>query len=152
MLDERLPLRVRRRIGYRYQTQCWPWLGALFVRGYGQLRDNDTQRVGHASRYVYQRLVSAIPDGLELDHLCRQHDCVNPSHLDPVPHRINVLRGESPSAQNARKVACKHGHPFSPENTRIVAASRRVCKQCRRVANRAYKQRRRAAERGGFCA
>jgi hypothetical protein len=71
---------------------CWLWRGALDGQGYGQLKapGNTTVR---AHRWVYEQLVGPIPDGLQLDHLCRVIICVNPDHLDPVTQAENVRRG-----------------------------------------------------------
>src|SRR5262249_20449266 len=76
---------------------CWRWIGAINAEGY------DTLHRDLAHRIVYELLVELIPAGLTLDHLCRNRSCVNPGHLEPVPLAINVLRGESPPARNARK-------------------------------------------------
>jgi hypothetical protein len=58
-----------------------------------------------------------IPPNRQLDHLCRNPQCVNPKHLDLVSHRENVLRGIGFYAINARKTHCPQGHPYTPENT-----------------------------------
>ena len=79
--------------------------------------------VGHEHRPAH-RVAYELQDGrpvantLEIDHLCRVHNCVRPEHLEPVPHRVNALRGFSIPAENARKTHCTHGHAFTMENTR----------------------------------
>lgn len=70
---------------------CWLWLGAVNNDGYGDVRRNG--RVEKAHRVAYELTRGAVPDGLELDHLCKTTRCVNPSHLEAVTHRENVLRG-----------------------------------------------------------
>lgn len=90
----------------------------------------------------------SIPKGLTLDHLCRNRACVNPVHLEPVTNRVNILRGIGITAQNARKTHCKHGHPFTVENTIYKhGGGWRICKICNRARFREYSARRRAAQR-----
>lgn len=88
-------------------------------------------------RLVYERLVSPVPEGLVLDHLCRIENCVNPAHLEPVTQLENTLRGRAPSAVNAGKDRCPEDHPYDEENT-YHAAGKRGCRVCRRDASRRY--------------
>lgn len=115
---------------------CWLWTAAVSREGYGVFgaeRVGGRNRFVHSHRYAYELLVGPIPDGLHLDHLCRVPRCVNPAHLEPVTPRENTLRGIGPSAKNAVKTHCKHGHPFTPENTRIDhRTGNRSCWTCRR--------------------
>lgn len=74
-----------------HTTPCWVWTGAKQSAGYGALRVDG--RVVLAHRHAYEQAVGPIPAGLQLDHLCRVTDCVNPEHLEPVTNRENVLRG-----------------------------------------------------------
>ena len=69
---------------------CWPWRGQVNRGGYGVARYK--RRTTTAHRAIYRILVGPIPDGLELDHLCRNRLCVNPAHLEPVTHLENVRR------------------------------------------------------------
>lgn len=80
---------------------CWIWTGALTTNGYGQVRWGD--RTLRAYRLVYELLVGPIPDGLQLDHLCRNRRCVNPAHLEPVTQWENWARGMAPSARAWRQ-------------------------------------------------
>jgi hypothetical protein len=80
-------------------------------------------------------LVGPIPEGKQLDHLCRNRACINPEHLEPVTAKENILRGESFSAKNARKTHCIHGHELSGDNLRILKHGR-VCLECRRTKDR----------------
>lgn len=75
-----------------------------------------------------------IPIGTEIDHLCRNHGCVNPAHLEAVTHRVNVLRGNSIVASNARKLVCKRGHKLAVRNTE----THRRCMICLKHLNSEY--------------
>ena len=112
---------------------CWLWTGSRNQLGYGTMRVEPKRIAAH--RFAYELLVGPIPEGLELDHLCRVPGCVNPDHLEPVTHRENLLRGVSPSGRYARRTHCKHGHKFTPENTYpSPTIRRRCCKTCKRAA------------------
>lgn len=114
---------------------CWLWTAPLNDGGYGQIYLEGKRPRVH--RLAYEALVGPIPDGMQLDHLCRVRNCINPLHLEPVPQRVNILRGESPSARNARATHCKHGHEFTRENTyhRPDRPWQRHCRQCIKVRN-----------------
>lgn len=88
---------------------CWPWQGGSVRDGYGQFHLHARRKV-QAHRYAYEQLIGPIPEGLTLDHLCRNRLCVNPKHLEPVTHAVNILRGQGTSARNAQKTHCVHGH------------------------------------------
>ena len=79
---------------------CWLWKGTIMLNGYGQFKTRNQRHLAH--RFAYNAVRGAIPDGLQLDHLCRVRACVNPDHLEPVTGTVNILRGESPGAKNAR--------------------------------------------------
>lgn len=111
---------------------CWEWTGRLIADGYGAIRIE--RRTVYLHRLTYMALVGEIPTGLHIDHLCRNRACCNPAHLEPVTCRENVLRSPvAPAAINARKKACKRGHPFTEENTG-KATRGRACRKCKREA------------------
>lgn len=133
--------RVFRRI-QRAPSGCWEWTGAREALGYGRFWLNG--RMAYAHRVVYELLVEPIPDGLQIDHLCRNACCVNPSHLDVVTQRENLRRGVGFSGLNARKTHCSRGHEFSPENTAVQRNGSRQCLACRRLNQERAKVRREA--------
>jgi hypothetical protein len=130
--------------------ECWEWQGSIQSAGYGKFQQDGLTILAH--RASYEAHVGPIPDGLQLDHLCRNRRCVNPSHLEPVTLRENVLRGEGPSAMQARQTHCIHGHEFTPENTRMKTVGgkwrQRQCCECHRITNRAYRARLKASAAG----
>lgn len=85
-----------------------------------------------AHRVAYEMLVGPIPDGMQLDHLCRNRCCVNPEHLEPVTCRENLMRGTGHAARNAAKTHCPQGHPYDDENTGFNKSGGRYCKTCNR--------------------
>lgn len=108
---------------------CWIWNGYKTRSGYGTIHIGGKQKRAH--RVVYEFIKGSIPDGIELDHLCRNKLCCNPDHLDPVDHRTNVLRGSGIPAKNAQMTHCKNGHAFTKENTYIKKnGNSRVCRMC----------------------
>lgn len=109
---------------------CWLWQAHIMTNGYG-LFSPTHERPVLAHRFAYQEMKGSIPDGLQLDHLCRNRACVNPAHLEAVSARVNVLRGEGRCAVNAAKTHCPHGHPYDLFNTYVKPNQQRVCLACR---------------------
>jgi len=109
--------------------------------GYGivSFRRENGKTSMNAHRFVYIMLVGPIPDGLQLDHLCRNTACVNPAHMEPVTNGENVRRGLT------SRGIFKCGHPVSPENT-IQTRTTRKCRACTRVRDAAQKRRKRATD------
>jgi len=119
--------------------ECWLWLGAK-TTGYGVMRLRGKNVLAH--RFAYEDIVGSIPEGLQIDHLCRNPSCVNPSHLEVVTNKENCLRGESPNAINARKTHCDNGHPFDEQNTYVRPDNgQRQCRICRHKMRMEYHQR-----------
>ena len=113
---------------------CWLWCAQKLTSGYGRFTVSTGKQVV-AHRMAYELVRGAIPDGLELDHLCKNEPCVNPSHLEPVTSRVNILRSDNPPSLNARKTHCKNGHEYTTENIiqRKGRFSGRICRTCERL-------------------
>jgi hypothetical protein len=118
---------------------CWLWTGGLTRDGYGVFWVNRKQR-RPAHRWSYEHFVGPIPEGLQIDHLCRVRRCVNPDHLEPVTNRENILRGDTFAAANGRKTHCPKGHPYEGENLYEIRGERR-CRACNRAAALSYQRR-----------
>ena len=113
---------------------CWIWTGSKSEGRYGSFNVAGVIRPAHC--VAYELATGPIPDGAELDHLCRQKLCVRPDHLEPVTHKVNVLRGKGPTAQNAQKDMCSRGHPFDLINTYWRTDGGRRCRACKRLQRR----------------
>lgn len=120
---------------------CWLWTGNVEDQGYGVFHIGGGKTV-KAYRLVYEMTVGEISEGLQPDHLCRVRACVNPSHLEPVTKKENVLRGIGPTAINAQKTYCIHGHPFEGDNLIIRSNGNRDCRTCATAAKIRYQEKR----------
>lgn len=119
---------------------CWLWPGAVTYRdGYGlvgiTINGRPTTRTVH--RVVWEGLRGPIPEGMEIDHLCRTRLCANPDHLEVVTHAENQRR----MAGNVRP----NGHPRTAETSGLNSNGRLVCKICHRAAVRQHRACKKAA-------
>lgn len=117
---------------------CWEWTGRRNKDGYGRF-DVTAHGAVYTHTYAWEALVGPVPEGLELDHLCRNPACCNPDHLEPVTRKVNTLRGYGPSARHARKTHCPAGHPYDQSNTHLDTRGQRNCRACGRVRARQYR-------------
>ncbi len=126
---------------------CWIWGASVNANGYGTMGVDKGSTLAHRISYIIAN--GEILNDMQLDHLCRVHNCVNPRHLEPVTPRVNVHRGYGPTAANARKTHCPQGHPYSEENTYLyiggVHKGNRQCRICGRKRTREYIERKRLA-------
>ena len=109
---------------------CWNWIGCgaggSKAKGYyGSFYYKGTK--GYTHRLSYEHFKGPIPDGLQIDHLCRNRRCCNPAHLEAVTPRVNVGRGERPTSTH-----CPNGHEFTSDNTYLTPTGHRRCVQCRK--------------------
>lgn len=122
------------------ENGCLEWRGWQTRNGYGQVK-TATGEIARVHRLAYEAFVGPIPEGFVVDHLCRNRKCWNPSHLEAVTQRTNVMRGEGLAAVNASKDSCDAGHLFDEANTYLRPEGGRACKTCRRSYRAAYRQR-----------
>jgi hypothetical protein len=120
---------------------CWEWQ-AQRSNGYGRVRRDGRWVMAH--RLAYELLVGPIPDGLCIDHLCRNRGCVNPTHMEAVPDRVNILRGQGFAARAARQTTCPSGHEYDAVGYRGA----RTCTLCHLAAGARYRARLRALGHG----
>ena len=134
--------------------ECWLWLGQKTTNGYGVFclgsrADNSVHAI-MAHRWAYEETYGLIPEGYTVDHTCHvrgkctlgnacpHRACTNPAHLEAVPLRENLRRGNT----NMAKTHCKRGHPFNEENTYHIPSGGRSCRPCQLEAVKAYQARR----------
>jgi len=121
---------------------CWEWTGYKDPAGYGQIGTPSGVKLVH--RVSYEYYVGKIPDGLQIDHLCRNRPCVNPEHLEPVTAKENVGRGMAGRVRTllaAQQTHCKWGHEFTKSNTYICRKGIRNCRRCHKRRERERRER-----------
>jgi hypothetical protein len=122
-------------------TGCWLWTSGVDRDGYAKFFEGrGLEQYGH--RYAYKQFVGPIPEGLILDHLCRVRHCVNPTHLEPVTNRENIMRGRRPLGERTH---CPRGHPFNDKNTYFPSHGGRKCRACHAEHERRRRVERKAA-------
>lgn len=114
---------------------CWLWSGYIMPNGYGVVNFNGRRWLAHRLVFTIER--GRIPDGLEMDHLCRNRCCVNPDHLEPVERVVNVRRG---SAFKNRDGMCRKcgGELSLRKDDTCADGVFRFCASCKNARNRDY--------------
>lgn len=112
--------------------KCWLWQKGTDVNGYGQFSIRGVMLKAH--RFIYEVYENKIPADKEIDHLCRQKNCVNPEHLEAVPHSVNMKR------ISLSMSSCRAGHEYNEVNTRNYLNKQgkliRTCRVCDRTRRR----------------
>lgn len=119
---------------------CWLWMGYKQPDGYGQIWDRVKMRSAH--RVAYELFRGPIPDGLHIDHLCRNRMCVNPEHLEAVTQQENTRRGAAVITH------CPQGHPYEGGNLYVCPRGKRECRTCRRDRKRVARARKKEENNG----
>ncbi len=119
-----------------FTDTCWLWTACCLRDGYGQFRVSSTKKM-RAHRFSYEWFVGPIPEGLEIDHLCRTLLCVRPDHLEVVTHIENMRRGikGDKGLHESIKTHCPKNHEYSVENT-YTHGGKRYCKECDKLRKR----------------
>ena len=134
MTLQELPQRLQNCIS-NTAGECWVYTKKLNQDGYGRIYWNGRQTMLH--RITYELHVGKINSRMEIDHLCRNRACCNPSHLEQVTHKVNMERGLKNGGKKFREMThCKYGHPFDEKNTywRKDMKRGRICRKCRNVS------------------
>ena len=129
-----------------HESGCWLWTGFLSPNGYGNvtMRQGLTHEGAHRMSWQLHTR-EPIPEGLQIDHLCRNRACVNPQHLEVVTIKQNLLRGNTRAASNASKTHCLNGHEFD-RNYKNRKGRTRFCLTCHNARQR--ERRRNARDKG----
>lgn len=123
------------------ENGCWVWTGFVNDRGYGQVCLAGRRKV-QAHRLLWEHLRGPIPEGYDIDHLCRVTSCVNPDHLEPVTPEENQRRRLEANELGAYATTCGRGHAWADGNEYVTPKTgRRTCRACHRINTAAHLER-----------
>lgn len=124
MIKQQISERFWSKVAIKGPDECWEWQASFMSSGYGNFRLPNGWIGAHRMAYLLTH--GAIPEGMHLDHLCKNIKCCNPKHLESVTPNENAFR--------KRREMCKRGHPLDGENLYVPPGSdRRLCRACRRM-------------------
>jgi hypothetical protein len=133
---------------------CHIYRGKISLGGYGLTTIR--RRTVMIHKYVWEKVNGPIPDGMMLDHICRNMEdkndirhraCCNVDHLRVVTPQVNATENSfSVAAINKAKTHCKWGHEFTPENTYPEPTGGRKCRACRRRSYVEYRKRKKLVD------
>lgn len=126
------------RVEFGHPDECWPWTQSIGSHGYGQTWDGVTVRLAHRVAWAMWHR-QQIPDGMTIDHECRNRICCNPRHLRVMTNLENARDNGM-----ASRTHCPHGHAYTEDNTYRTAKGHRICRRCTLDSQAA--ERRRARE------
>lgn len=116
------------------ETGCWDWTGMLQTGGYGVLSAGKAGKRVYAHRFSHEIYKGPIPEGYDIDHLCRNRKCVNPDHLEAVTRFENLYRGDTIVSKKMKRTECPKGHPLTPDNLYIRkrknGRKKTLCRAC----------------------
>jgi hypothetical protein len=153
MARKRTPLAERFWPRVDKSGDCWVWTGTMTATGYGRIANErgEKPQSAWAHRVAYTLTKGPIPNGLVLDHLCRNTACVNPDHLEAVTQGENILRGHNPSVLRHHAGVCSQGHELTPDNMHMNGHKKSgreayVCAICKRERQARYESRKRVSD------
>lgn len=126
------------KVDVKSKNLCWNWLGARAKNGYGNFGLNNKSALSH--RVSFTIFKGEIPEGLWIDHKCRNRKCVNPNHLRAVTPQVNAMENSDASSRYlAERTHCNHGHEFTHENIymkidKVSSKRYRMCKKCDQIS------------------
>ncbi len=109
---------------------CWLWNHSLTQNGYGRFWADGRMWLAH--RWIYEQEVGPIAEGLQVDHLCRVRNCVNPAHLEAVTASENTVRSDLSQRRRTHCRRCGWELEFRPWD------GKRFCRNCQRASQRRY--------------